>query len=130
MWSRHGRIVDGLLMVNSSQPGSEQPDIHEKENHGCEETEPDLPADTAPFCHDKHPIHRSAKAYPCLVECIVHLLCEGRGFADFVADCYRHLQASQQSALDHQARTSHLTYILQRPHFSQYALYIRVVLAL
>lgn len=63
---------------------SEQPDVHEDQDDGGEEAQPDPPADARLLGHDQHPIHGAAEPEPRVVKRVVHLVHHGRGVADLV----------------------------------------------
>lgn len=69
----------------------EQPDVYEEHGDSKEEEQPPLPADAAALGHDEHAVHGSSEAHARRVKGVVHLLGEGGGFADFVADGSRHV---------------------------------------
>lgn len=52
----------------------EQPDVHEDQDHGGEEAEPDPPADARPLGHQEHAVHGASQAQSRVVEGVVHLL--------------------------------------------------------
>lgn len=69
----------------------EQPNIEKEHAHRCKEQQPNLPPHARPLSHDEHAVHSAAQSYPRRIERVVHLLCQGRGLADFIADSYCHL---------------------------------------
>lgn len=65
---RHS-IRSHLLLVSSH---SCQPDIRKEKEDGEEKQQPDAPADSGPFSHAKHPVHRAANPDTRELKSVVH----------------------------------------------------------
>ena len=65
---------------------SEQPHIPKQEHHHPQKAKPDPPADTGALGHEEHAVHGGAEAEAGALERVVHLLGQGGGVADLVAD--------------------------------------------
>jgi hypothetical protein len=65
---------------------SKQPHPSKQTPDSNEEPEPDLPSDSGPLCHPQHSPHGTFQLDPCIVETVIHLVCEGRRVADLVTD--------------------------------------------
>lgn len=54
---------------------SKQPNIRKQQKHSKEESHPDFPTDTCPFCHAQHSVHGSSETDAGAVEGFVHGIC-------------------------------------------------------
>ncbi len=65
---------------------SKQPNIPKQQYHHDKKPQPNPPPNTRPLRHTQHAIHRAPQPDARVVEAVVHLVGQGGGVTDFVAD--------------------------------------------
>lgn len=80
-----GLILDALRALR-------QPDISEEEENGDEEKQPHSPAHARTLGHAQHSVHSAPKTDTRAIECVIHLVREGRRLPDLITNSERDLR--------------------------------------